>query len=766
VDGDIDIFGNINMWADDSITLGDNVLEDYVDAGGSLNLNAQGGITLNGPVESGSAMWIKADTDDNGSGDVVANSSLNSLSGGLGVTGDNITVEGTIDSGAWINMVAADHILLNDVAKASGTINLNADAGTGIDAGDGVGSIDVHGLASSGGNITLSASDSTINIHKSADPTATSDVDVDAFGDIMLNNDTVTDAGVILKAGDDVVLANEKSMDGLGNLTIEADDDILLGVDIANHETNPSVGTAGDVSANGDLTLDAGDDIYAHGDLTSTNGSIYISSATQQQSPTTTYTWGDITAAVDVWLDTAVSFQATDDQFVTAQTGSITANGWLSKGQSSLYVKAASDISLADYVEAYSGGVSIISESGKIFTPGGSDDTLNVRISGRSDDEAGTGVDLPYGPGKAAIVIMSAEDLKLGLGADGAELDALGVYDTSGAVDDRQGVGFLDVPATIGGVPRNEGDAFDVAVYLASTEGDVDVSSPVMIGSFEYQYEGEEFTPQGAMVIDAFDSVTFDDITGGDFEDSLAGDLVGDRLEVCSRITEWLFQAVGRLPYAGGGGPFVPDYTYVLRGAGLGSGITDGRAWVLEDPLEPAPLYTETGEKTEEQTLGVAGCPALIAAAADELGIAEDELNVFMATAMAAATDIQPCETCARLVDAATILRDENGSRMAAMVQTFNTLAPADAPFTPATAASIATAFEGAAEGTQYASAMEYIDAFVQYVAVLDTEMGSPVDDSLAFVMEKHGAGITENENTNIAAFVATRLESLETFGD
>jgi hypothetical protein len=36
---------------------------------------------------------------------------------------------------------------------------------------------------------------------------------------------------------------------------------------------------------------------------------------------------------------------------------------------------------------------------------------------------------------------------------------------------------------------------------------------------------------------------------------------------------------------------------------------------------------------------------------------------------------------------------------------------------------------------------MEYIDAFVQYVAVLDTEMGSPVGDSVAFVMEKHGAG-------------------------
>jgi hypothetical protein len=76
-------------------------------------------------------------------------------------------------------------------------------------------------------------------------------------------------------------------------------------------------------------------------------------------------------------------------------------------------------------------------------------------------------------------------------------------------------------------------------------------------------------------------------------------------------------------------------------------------------------------------------------------------------------------------------------------------------------ATSIAMAFEGAAEGTLYASAMEYIDAFVQYVAVLDTEMGSPVGDSVAFVMEKHGAGITESDNANIAAFVATRLETI-----
>jgi hypothetical protein len=56
---------------------------------------------------------------------------------------------------------------------------------------------------------------------------------------------------------------------------------------------------------------------------------------------------------------------------------------------------------------------------------------------------------------------------------------------------------------------------------------------------------------------------------------------------------------------------------------------------------------------------------------------------------------------------------------------------------------------------------MEYIDAFVQYVAVLDTELGSPVGDSVAFVMDKYGAGMTGSENGNIAAFVAARLEAI-----
>ena len=39
--------------------------------------------------------------------------------------------------------------------------------------------------------------------------------------------------------------------------------------------------------------------------------------------------------------------------------------------------------------------------------------------------------------------------------------------------------------------------------------------------------------------------------------------------------------------------------------------------------------------------------------------------------------------------------------------------------------------------------------------------MNSPVGDSMAFVMEKHGQSLTASDNANVAAFVASRLEQI-----
>jgi hypothetical protein len=149
---------------------------------------------------------------------------------------------------------------------------------------------------------------------------------------------------------------------------------------------------------------------------------------------------------------------------------------------------------------------------------------------------------------------------------------------------------------------------------------------------------------------------------------------------------------------------------------------------------------------------------------ASEVGVAVD-VQVFVSNAFVSSTDCQPCETAARLKAAATVLTDEDGSNMAAMNQVFNELAPAGALFTPEMAASIVTAFAGRVnDGSQYASAIEYIDAFVQYIAILNSEMGSPIGDSVAYVMEKYGSDVTGSDNANMAAFVAVRLQGGETF--
>ena len=166
----------------------------------------------------------------------------------------------------------------------------------------------------------------------------------------------------------------------------------------------------------------------------------------------------------------------------------------------------------------------------------------------------------------------------------------------------------------------------------------------------------------------------------------------------------------------------------------------------------PIPVY---------QIPRIAGCPQLTKAAAAELGVPEETLQVGLGNALAINPNIQACQACASLLNSASILKDPGGSRMAAMVQVFNATAPADAPYTPEMATSIAMAFEGAAEGSQYASATEFIDAFVQYAAALDS-MGAPVGegDSTAFVMGKYGQGLSEN----MSSFVAGRIAEGQTF--
>jgi hypothetical protein len=200
---------------------------------------------------------------------------------------------------------------------------------------------------------------------------------------------------------------------------------------------------------------------------------------------------------------------------------------------------------------------------------------------------------------------------------------------------------------------------------------------------------------------------------------------------------------------------------YILRGAGLGNGdILDGRAWVLENPTPPAPLYREAGEPAEEQEFGLGGCPALMEWLAAEIGVPAEEIDVVVANAFASSTDIQPCEVCARLKSAADLVDDTAAGRATALAGVIATElgGPLAGPPSPEQMASIATALSTAAEGTQYASAAELIDAVVAYVGAM-IEMGFSGDDAVAMFMANHGDAVTED--ASVAAYVSARLAAL-----
>ena len=183
--------------------------------------------------------------------------------------------------------------------------------------------------------------------------------------------------------------------------------------------------------------------------------------------------------------------------------------------------------------------------------------------------------------------------------------------------------------------------------------------------------------------------------------------------------------------------------------------------WCEECEEAPAAPAAPLGELILPTLLG---CPAEMEAAAGELGLTPEMLQVAMAGALAQNPSIQPCQACRTLVDSAAILADPEAVRVAAMVQIFNTIAPPEVPFTPEMAASLATAFAAGMadpEAPQYATAAEYIDAFVAYVTVLETELGAPVGDSTAFAMAKYGAPLAETGNANIASYIEARLAGI-----
>jgi hypothetical protein len=187
---------------------------------------------------------------------------------------------------------------------------------------------------------------------------------------------------------------------------------------------------------------------------------------------------------------------------------------------------------------------------------------------------------------------------------------------------------------------------------------------------------------------------------------------------------------------------------------------------VSEQP--PAPLalpYIQSApglDRVEWINVEVSGCPALVKWAAEEVGIDKRLVQIWVSNSLASAGDIQPCDACERLRNAAKILQDADGTHIAALTQVINEFASSTAPPTEEQMTAIADAIRrNTDEESYYAVAGEYLDALVTYVGVLNSDMGFSSIESVQLVTDKYISRLTKDQNVGVAAFLAASLAAL-----
>ncbi|MFC1794984.1 Ig-like domain-containing protein, partial [Planctomycetota bacterium] len=173
-------------------------------------------------------------------------------------------------------------------------------------------------------------------------------------------------------------------------------------------------------------------------------------------------------------------------------------------------------------------------------------------------------------------------------------------------------------------------------------------------------------------------------------------------------------------------------------------------------------VFVPAAPVPEPIAIEVSGCPALVKWAAAELGSDEQKVQIWVANSLASPGNIQPCDACGDLKEAAAILQDVGGHRVVALAGLINEFASSTAPPTEEQMASIADVIANDIEGNvQYAAAGEYLDALAKYVRILNSGLGFSADESVQFATNNYVEKLVEDENVGVAAYVAARLAAL-----
>jgi VCBS repeat-containing protein len=184
-----------------------------------------------------------------------------------------------------------------------------------------------------------------------------------------------------------------------------------------------------------------------------------------------------------------------------------------------------------------------------------------------------------------------------------------------------------------------------------------------------------------------------------------------------------------------------------------------------ERPSIPALPYIHPApglDRIEWIDVKVTGCPALVKWASEEVGIDQRPMQIWVDNSLASTGSIQPCDACAGLMNAAKVLKDADGTHIAALTRVVNQFASSTAPPTEQQMAAIAEAIaRNTEEDNYYATAGQYLDALVTYVGILNTDFGFSTEESVQLVTDKYVNRLTQGQSVGVAAFLAASLAAL-----
>lgn len=240
----INMTGTVNISADDDIAAASGDIR----AGGNIDISAVDQIQVREVTSTAGSITIDADSDADGVGNLTTYAGNNITTNGFDIMlrGENVTVQDNLTSnGGNISVLA------NRNNAGDGDINF---AGAGFT------------IASSGGTISLQGSDLRLdaggNINSGGGDINLTDNGVSDSYDVYLDGITLTGRNITMNSNHDIQMVNGASINATGAVIGTAGDEVLFDV--------------GDVTAVGDITLNADRHVVTRG-LTTTTGDIEIS---------------------------------------------------------------------------------------------------------------------------------------------------------------------------------------------------------------------------------------------------------------------------------------------------------------------------------------------------------------------------------------------------------------------------------------------------------------------------------------------------------